>query len=65
MIFLASKITAVVTETMKLKDLLLGREAMTNLDSVLKSRDITLLAKGGIVKAIVLPIVMHRCESEP
>ena len=42
---LGSKITAVVTETMKLKDLLLGREAMTNLDSVLKSRDITLPTK--------------------
>ena len=44
---LGSKITAVVTETMKLKDLLLGREAMTNLDSVLKSRDITLPTKSG------------------
>ena len=43
--------------------LLLGRKAMTNLDSVLKSRDITLLTKVCIVKAMVFPIVMYRCES--
>ena len=42
--------------------LLLGRKAMTNLDSVLKSRDITLLAKVCIVKAIVFPVVMDGCE---
>ena len=43
--------------------LLLGRIAMTNLDSVLKSRDITLPAKVHIVKAMVFPVVMYRCES--
>ena len=50
---------------MKLKDacLLLGRKAITNLDSILKSRDITLPAKGHIVKAMVFPVVMYRCES--
>ena len=45
------------------RSLLLGRKAMTNLDSVLKSRDITLWAKGYLVKAMVFPIVMYRCES--
>ena len=43
--------------------LLLGRKAMTNLDSVLKSRDITLLTKVCLVKALVFPIVMYGCES--
>ena len=43
--------------------LLLGRIAMTNLDSVLKSRDITLLAKIHLVKAMVFPVVMYGCES--
>ena len=43
--------------------LLLGRKAMTNLDSLLKSRDITLLTKVHRVKAVVLPIVMYGCES--
>ena len=43
--------------------LLLGRKAMTNLDSILKSRDITLLTKVHIVKAMVFPVVMYRCES--
>ena len=42
--------------------LLLGRKAMTNLDSVLKSRDITLLTKVHLVKGIVYPVVMHGCE---
>ena len=45
------------------RQLLLGRKAMTNLDSVLKSRDITLPTKIHIVKAIVFPVVMYRCES--
>ena len=45
------------------RHLLFGRKAMTNLDSILKSRDITLLAKVCIVKAMVFPVVMHRCES--
>ena len=43
--------------------LLLGREAMTNLDSILESKDIILLAKVHIVKAMVFPVVMHGCES--
>ena len=43
--------------------LLLGRKAMTNLDNVLKSRDITLLTKVCIVKAVVFPVVMHRYDS--
>ena len=48
---------------MKLKDgLLLRRKVMTNLDGILKSRDITLLTKGHIVKAIVFPVVMYKCE---
>ena len=53
-----------VTAAMILKKrLLLGRKAMTNLDSILKSRDITLPAKVGIVKAIVFPVVMYGFES--
>ena len=43
--------------------MLLGRKAMINLESVLKSRDITLLTKVHIVKAVVFPVVMYRCES--
>ena len=43
--------------------LLLGRKAMTNLDSILKSRDITLPTKVSLVKAMVLPVVMYECES--
>ena len=43
--------------------LILGRKAMTNLDSVLKSREITLLTKTHIIKAMVFPVVMYRCES--
>ena len=45
------------------RHLLLGRKAMTNLDSILKSRDITLLTKIHIVKAMVFPVVMYGCES--
>ena len=52
-----------VTAAMKLRYLLLGRKAKTNLDSVLKSRDNTLLTKVHIVKAIVFPVVMYSCES--
>ena len=49
---------------MKLKKLLLlGRKAMTNLDSILESRDITLLTKVRLVKAMVFPVVMYGCES--
>ena len=52
------------TAAMKLKRrLLLGRKAMTNLDSILKSRDITLLTNVHIVKAMVFPVVMYGCES--
>ena len=63
-IFLGSKITQMVTETMKLKDTwLLGRKAMTNLDSILESRDITLPTNIYLVKAMVFPVVMCGCES--
>ena len=48
---------------MKLRHLLLGREAITNLDSILKSRDITLPTKVRLVKAMVFPVVMYGCES--
>ena len=62
-IFLGSKITEMVTAAMKLKCLLLGRKVMTNLDSILKSRDITLSTKVHLVKAMVFPVVMYGCES--
>ena len=63
-IFLGSKITVDGDCSHKIKrHLLLGRKAMTNLDSVLKSRDITLLTKVHIVKAMVFPVVMYGCES--
>ena len=53
-----------VTAAMKLKDAhLLGRKAMTNLDSIFKNRDITLLTKVHLVKAMVFPVVMYGCES--
>ena len=52
-----------VSAAMKLKDLLLGIKAMTNLDSILKSRDITLLTKVRTVKALVFPVVTYGCES--
>ena len=51
-----------VTAAMKLKDTLLGRKAITNLDSMLKSRDITLPTKVRLVKAMVFPVVMYECE---
>ena len=58
-IFLGSKITADVDCSCEIKRrLLLGRKAMTNLDSILKSRDITLPTKVGLVKAVVFPVVM-------
>ena len=63
-IFLGSKIIADGECSHEIKrHLLLGRKAMTNLDSILKSRDITLLTKVHIVKAMVFPVVMYRCES--
>ena len=52
-----------VIAAMKLRHLLLGRKVMTNLDSILKSRDITLSTKVRLVKAILFPVVMYRCES--
>ena len=63
-IFLGSKITAEGDCHYAIKRwLLLGRKAMTNLDSILKSRDITLLIKVRIVKAMIFPVVMYGCES--
>ena len=63
-IFLGSKITSDGDCSHGIKRcLLLGRKAMTNLDSVLKSRDITLPTKIHIVKAMVFPVVMYGCES--
>ena len=62
--FWGSQITADVDCSHEIKRrLLLGRKAMTNLDSILKSRDITLLTKVCIVKAMVSPVVMCRCDS--
>ena len=62
-IFLGSKITADGDCSHEIKRcLLLGRKVMTNLDSILKSRDITLSTKVRLVKAIVFPVVMYRCE---
>ena len=59
-----SKITADSNYSHEIKrHLLLGRKAMTNLDSILKSRDITLPTKVRLVKAIVFPVVMYGCES--
>jgi len=63
-IFLVSKITAYGDCSHKIKrHLLLGRKVMTNLDSILKGRDITLPTKVRLVKAMVFPVVMHGCES--
>ena len=63
-IFLGSKITADGDCSHEIKrHLLLGRKAMTNLDSILKSRDITLPTEVYLVKAMVFPVVMYGCES--
>ena len=64
-IFLGSKITADgdCSHEIKRRFLLLGRKVMTNLDSIFKSRDITLLTKVHLVKAMVFPVVMYGCES--
>ena len=63
-VFLGSKITADGDCSHEIKRcLLLGRKAMTNLDSILKSRDITLLTKVHLVKGMVFPVVMYGCES--
>ena len=59
-----SKITADIDCSHEIKrNLLLGRNAMTNLDSILKSRDITLPTRVHLVKAMVFPVVMYGCES--
>ena len=63
-IFLGSKITVDSDCSHEIKrHLFLGRKAMTNLDNVLKSRDITLLTKVRLVNATVLPVVMYECKS--
>ena len=63
-LFLGSKITADSDNSHEIRRrLLLGRKAMTNLDCVLKSRDITLMTKVHIVKAMVFPVVMYSYES--
>ena len=63
-IFLGSKITADGNRSHEIKRcLLLGRKVMTNLDSIFKSRDITLPTKAHLIKAIVFPVVMYGCES--
>ena len=61
--FWAPKSLQIVTAAMKLRRLLLGRKVMTNLDSIFKSRNITLPAKVRLVKAMVFPVVMYGCES--
>ena len=64
LIFLGSKITVDSDCSHDIKSgLLLGRKAMTNLDSILKGRDISLLTKVHIIKAMVSPVIMYRCES--
>ena len=63
-IFLGSKITAYDDCSHEIKrHFLLGRKAMTNLDSILKSRDVTLPTKVHLVKAMLFPVVMYGCES--
>ena len=59
----APKSLQMMTAAMKLGCLFLGRKAMTNLDSILKRRDVTLPTKVCLVKAMVLPVVMYGCES--
>ena len=61
--FWAPKSLQMVTAAMKLRRLLLGRKVMTNLDSIFKSRDITLPTKVRLVKAMIFPVVMYGCES--
>ena len=62
-IFWGSKSLQMVISAMKLRHLLLVRKVMTNLDSILKSRDITLSTKISLVKAMVFPVVIYGCES--
>ena len=61
-LFLGSKIT-VDDCSHEIRQLLLGRKAMTNLDSILKNKDITLPTNVHLVKAVVFPVAMYRCES--
>ena len=61
--FLAPKSLQMVIAARKLRHLLLGRKVMTNLNSILKSRDVTLPTKVHLVKAMVFPVVMYGCES--
>ena len=63
LLFWAPKSLQMVTAAMKLEDFLLGRKAMTKLDGILKTRDITLPTKVCLVKTIVFPVVMYVCES--
>ena len=64
LIFLSSKITADDDCSHEVqRHLLLGRKVITNLDSILKSRDVTLSAKVGLIKAMVFPVVMYGCDS--
>ena len=63
LIFLGSKVTADGYSSHEIKSLLLGRKVMTNIDSILKNRDITLPTKVRLVKAMVFPVVMYECES--
>ena len=63
-IILGSKITVGGDCSHEIKrNLLLGRKAMTNLDSILKSRDITVLTKVHLVKSMIFPVIMYECES--
>ena len=63
-VILGSKITADADSSLEIERcLLLGRKAMTNLDSILKSRDITLLTKDHIVKSMALPVIRYGCDS--
>ena len=62
-LLLTMRATAMVTAIMKLRRLLLGRKAMTNLDSILKSRGITLPAKVHLLKAMIFQVIMYGCES--
>ena len=61
--FGAPKLLQMVIEAMKLRHVLLGRKVMTNLDSIFKSRDITLPTKVHRVKTMAFPVVMYRCEN--
>ena len=61
--FWAPKSLLVVIAAMKLRCLLLGRKVMTNLESIIKSRDITMPTKVHLIKAMVFPVIMYACES--